>query len=295
MKTRKTFFIIMLTLIVYITNGGIATAQDIQEEGIKKEDNLNFITEKIIINEYEVLKELNKEYNYAKEKNELSINETFNKFTAEDILMIENFKDEYLDKIYGLKSWNLGDLKRAGYTEEQIDAIKNFDGSERMLIQASTRIHVDIGFRNLVRSNSRTTVDLISSFNCYGLVQSNWFNDIFTVVFNTPFSVSRRTATLRYYRPENQSNSYTYPTVLNNGLYGVEIKFPKYHDSSGAHYIHSGSIVLGLTSNSYVFDLQALAKYGYTTFGVPSATIGWPPSISFSSGTREIGQAYTYE
>ncbi len=70
--------------------------------------------------------------------------------------------------------------------------------------------------------------------------------------------------------------------------------FKKYKDGSKPYYIHSGSMIIKLKSNKAVYDIAALASYGYTTFGSnPTFSVTGDLSFTFSSGTYNYAEDYT--
>lgn len=275
---------------------------------------LNFAAENhttnLHINEYEILKNLNE--NQLNKINEVlsvsgstEINTLQNgnftnpashqKVTKKDL--IENYKA----KIYKLKEWNTDQLKNVGYNPSQIAAIKAFDGSEEMMMLAATSVDVNIGLRNISYTSSGTTVKVIADFNCEG-IQSNWFLDVFAVTWSSPLTITSKTGSVRYTNSYGESKTYTHSPVNDGNLYGLGIKFYKYKDSVGqdfnhALYVHSGSIIINLKSNTNVPDIAALASYGYNTLSTsPSFAIsaGGPSGgISFSSHISSAGEAYT--
>lgn len=242
-------------------------------------------------NEYELLRQLNAEYNKAK-KNNLLTSGKFNSFSEDELLAIDNYKQEYSNKIYELKKWEIESLKAVGYTDEQIKAIKAFDGSEEMMILAATTVKVGAGFRNLVRNSTGTTVDLIVDFNAQGIASNN-YKDIFAVVWSPPLTVVSTEGTLRYVNDLNK-NYYEYPTPAASGVYARDIKFKKY-SGTGLHpyYIHSGSMIISLRSNTKIYDFAAYAAYGYTSISInPSVSYPGGLAITFSVGTTTAGSAY---
>lgn len=201
---------------------------------------------------------------------------------------------EYIERIYDLKdNWTEQELRNVGYREDQIYAIKNFDGSEKMLRQAATDVTVRIGLRDVSIGSNKTTVKVIADFNCEG-IQSNWFSDVFGVLWSEPLTIASKSGTLRYVNSNGRS-LYVNETPKNAGsLYGLQLIFPKYKRASPAYYIHSGTMIVNLKSNSEVQDIAALAAYGYTYFGAnPSLSVTGNLSFTFSSGTENIGEDYT--
>ncbi len=279
-------FILKLSLTIFVSFSAYAQGEN-NNSVIQNKD-----FQKISFNEYEYLKQLNEEYVEAKQNDTLDSHEYFKNLTEEELHIIENYKQEYSDKIYELKEWKIEELKNVNYNEEQIKAIKTFDGSEEKLILAGTTVTVEVGFVNLNYSSSGTTVDLIAAFNSEG-IQSNWFKDIFAVVWSSPLTVVFESGHLRYDTKFGQT--VTLDQDLSSGLYNRDMDFYKYHDGPGTdtYYLHSGSIIISLSSNTTVLDLATHAAYGYTTLNItPSVTYPGGISIVFSSGTEKVAEDY---
>lgn len=51
-------------------------------------------------------------------------------------------KTEYIEKLYYYKTLNIDQLKLMNYTDEQIEAIKSFDGSDELATKASAYVYV---------------------------------------------------------------------------------------------------------------------------------------------------------
>jgi hypothetical protein len=160
------------------------------------------------------------------------------------------------------------------------------------MIAAATTVDVNAGFRNLVHNSTGTKVDLIVDFYAYG-IQSNWWKDIFATVWSAPLTVVSSSSTLKYKNDLNQSY-YSYPTPTPSGVYARDIKFYKYvSNGSHSYYIHSGSMIIKLKSNTQVYDFAAYAAYGWTYLSIgPSVSYPGGLSISFSVGTETVGSAY---
>lgn len=262
---------------------------------------MSFATESVsespvVINEFEMLKDLNKDLKRGNNK------EMFSQLSRANKEIISNFREVYTEQIKELDTYSNEQLVYWGYDSDQIDAIRNFDGSDEMMTRAATKVVVKIGFRNKVYTSAGgTKVKLIADFNCKGITITG-FDDMFAVTWSSPLSISSRQGTLEY-----RGNAYLNPTevsktVRSNGIYGCEMVFgtsrgfdnPKPGMAKIYKYLYAGSIILNLKSNTKVKDFQGYAAYGHTsiTFGGVSASILPGASISFSVGTSTAGSAY---
>jgi len=247
------------------------------------EDNSKF---NVTINEYEALKELNEELNKGRS---LDLN-----LTDEEMNVIKNYKEMYTNKIEELQLWSTEKLENFNYTQEQIEAIKNFDGSEDMLLRASSKCTVSGDFNSFNPSNRGTTAELIMEFRWNG-VQSNWFNDIFAVAWSSPFNATNLDGYVEY---KDKDGHYKYidhnPKAA--GLFGSYISFPKYKDERPEpFYVSAGSIIIDLKSNTYISDITGYAEYGYTNFNVsPNVTIDANLGISFNKNVSILDSHRCY-
>ncbi|MBS4539182.1 hypothetical protein GOQ27_11965 [Clostridium sp. D2Q-11] len=301
MKRLKSIFL-AVTLIISIFSGNLIVYAEVDNtKGPENHKN------SYSINEYEMLKNMTFEKgtidiednneipdttevskNRDNKKMEKEMKELSKKLSKEDLIK------EYKDKIYSLKEWKVKELKSVGYTDKQIDAIKNFDGSEEMMIAAATTVDVNIGLRNINSSYQGTTVDVIADFNSQG-IQSNWFMDIFAVTWSSPLTVVSNTGTVRYVNSNGNSKYYTHTPVPADSLYARQMKFYKYKDEGyPAYYVHSGSMIIKLKSNTKVYDIAAYAAYGYNSISVnPYVSVKGDVGLSFSTGVSNVGWDYT--
>jgi hypothetical protein len=166
-------------------------------------------------------------------------------------------------------------------------------GSDEKMMAAASTVRVGAGFRNLVSNSTGTEIVLIVDFYAYGIL-SNWFQDIFAVIWSEPLTVASSSGTLRYVNDLKQSY-YSYPTPDASGIYARNIKFRKYvANGSHPYYIHSGSMIFELKSNIQVNDFAAYAAYGYNMFKIsPSVSYPGALSITFSKGVTTVGSSYT--
>jgi hypothetical protein len=251
----------------------------------------NYSTAKSV-NEYDILKKLNAQYK-KDQKNGLS--KKHSALSEDSLNAITNYKEYYTQKIYNLQKLFDKQLSFVGYDHKQINAIRNFDGSEKMIKAAATTISVDVGFRNKKYISSGTTVDLIAAFNSKGIT-SNWWNDIFSVIWSEPLTVSSCKGYVEY-RDTYYLNS---QTITHNpragGVYAREIEFSKYINAGIAKYVYAGSMIIHLKSNTKVLDFAAYAAYGYTGASLTGVGIdvSYPGGLSIQFGTAmtKAGSAY---
>lgn len=299
--------IISFTLILSMFFCNISTlafASDVKDQTYKDQT--------YIINEYEILEKAYEDYKEILSNNDihlLNTNNIINNSTEENkedsannyqnfikgLESLENYKEEYINKIYNLQNYTIEELKAIGYDEDQIDAIKNFDGSHEMLMRAATQVSVEVGIRNLNQSYNGTTLDIIADFNCKG-IQSNWFNDIFAVVWSQPLTYVSGKGYVEYRDTYGTTSSSTTirHTPESSSLYGRQITFPKNkHIDNKSKYVFAGSMILNLKSNTMVYDIATLAQYGYNSFNpVPGVSFPGALSISFDNGIYVYGEDY---
>lgn len=229
------------------------------------------------------------------ENNKEKQNNNYKNNIDKGLKYLKNYKENYIKKIYELQDHTIKELEAVGYDEDQIDAIKNFDGSREMLMRAATRVTVRIGIRNVEQSYSGSTVDIIADFNSKGIT-SNYFNDVFAVVWSAPLTYSSGRGYIEYrdtYGLTSSSETVNH-TPRSNSLYGRELVFPKYKRIDNKPlYVFSGSMFLTLRSNTMVHDIATRAEYGYNTFNA-SPGVSYPGgiSISFDRNIESVGSGY---
>ena len=150
-----------------------------------------------VINQYLLLKN---EYNITKSRYMLSETHSnavkLNK-AAKDI-------DCFKNRIYELKGKSREELKRYKYTNSQIDAIKNYDGTEEMTVKASSKIKFSVK-KNILSYDAKTglsTVKATVSFSWNGTPE-DYGNDSFAMAYEADNNhifkeVSFVTSSLKY-------------------------------------------------------------------------------------------------
>ncbi len=247
----------------------------------------------IHLNEYEIM---SKKYNSFMEKNRgksvKQISEKYN-LNEEEVNNIINYRQNYVEKINALSELSDVELKAFNYTQEQIYAIRNFDGSDEMLIRASSYVTVNMGFVNTLTTADSSSTTLISEFICHG-IQSNWFSDIFAVTWSAPYKVKSSSGTVRYMSSYGDSSAYVKHSPRAGSVYALEMEFKKYIGGQTPKYVHSGSMIIDLIANTEVKDAAVYSAYGYSTVNLSPSVSYNGASISFSSGVYTKGTGYTY-
>lgn len=112
--------------------------------------------------------------------------------------------DRFKNHVYELKGKSREELKRYKYTNSQIDAIKSYDGTEKMSVKASSKIKFSVK-KNTLSYNSKTglsTVKATVSFNWNGTPE-DYGNDAFAMAYEADNNhifkeVSSVTSSLKY-------------------------------------------------------------------------------------------------
>ena len=150
-----------------------------------------------VINQYLLLKN---EYNITKSRYMLS--ETHS--NAVKLNKAGKDIDRFKNHVYELKGKSREELKRYKYTNSQIDAIKSYDGTEKMSVKASSKIKFSVK-KNTLSYNSKTglsTVKATVSFNWNGTPE-DYGNDAFAMAYEADNNhifkeVSSVTSSLKY-------------------------------------------------------------------------------------------------
>lgn len=254
----------------------------------------NLGTMELHLNEYQVLRKLSEEYEEAKADNTLSESK-FAEMSTEEIEAIEDYRGYFSDRAELLQSWTDKQLQSAGYTEEQIDIVRNFDGSEASMMSLASDCTVKARLLSYSHSSKGSSAEVIAWFNWSG-IHSNNFKDIFAIVWSSPFKEVSSSGYVKYKNYDTTLIKKINYEPEPEGLYGSCIIFPKYKSVTheGTYYITGGSMTLNLSSNANVADFTAYCEYGYTNLNInPGFSIdgsGLGVSISFSSGISTIGK-----
>lgn len=242
-----------------------------------------------VINQYLLLKN---EYNITKSRYMLS--ETHS--NAVKLNKAGKDIDRFKNRVYELKGKSREELKRYKYTNSQIDAIKSYDGTEKMSVKASSKIKFSVK-KNTLSYNSKTglsTVKATVSFNWNGTPE-DYGNDAFAMAYEADNNhifkeVSSVTSSLKYKEFKSPTSVKTWTKSAINkgdqdviGSYGwsfpLRIKGDQYY---ACLYKESFSITGVVSGKLKYFNVRYL--YSHKSSIVP---IGF--GISISRGMSSAG------
>ena len=242
-----------------------------------------------VINQYLLLKN---EYNITKSRYMLS--ETHS--NAVKLNKAGKDIDRFKNHVYELKGKSREELKRYKYTNSQIDAIKSYDGTEKMSVKASSKIKFSVK-KNTLSYNSKTglsTVKATVSFNWNGTPE-DYGNDAFEMAYEADNNhifkeVSSVTSSLKYKEFKSTTSVKTWTKSAINkgdqdviGSYGwsfpLRIKGDQYY---ACLYKGSFSITGVVSGKLKYFNVRYL--YSHKSSIVP---IGF--GISISRGMSSAG------
>ena len=246
-----------------------------------------------VINQYLLLKN---EYNITKSRYMLS--ETHN--NAVKLNKAGKDIDCFKNRIYELKGKSREELKRYKYTNSQIDAIKSYDGTEKMSVKASSKIKFSVK-KNTLSYNSKTglsTVKATVSFNWNGTPE-DYGNDAFAMAYEADNNhifkeVSSVTSSLKYKEFKSSKSVKTWTKSAINkgdqdviGSYGwsfpLRIKGDQYY---ACLYKGSFSITGVVSGKLKYFNVRYL--YSHKSSIVPTGF-----GISISRGMSSAGIVLT--
>lgn len=242
-----------------------------------------------VVNQYLLLKN---EYNITKSRYMLS--ETHN--NAVKLNKAGKDIDCFKNRIYELKGKSREKLKRYKYTNSQIDAIKNYDGTEEMTVKASSKIKFSVK-KNILSYDAKTglsTAKATVSFSWNGTPE-DYGNDSFAMAYEADNNhifkeVSSVTSSLTYKEFKSSKSVKTWTKSAINkgdqdviGSYGwsfpLRIKGDQYY---ACLYKGSFSITGVVSGKLKYFNVRYL--YSHKSSIVP---IGF--GISISRGMSSAG------
>lgn len=208
--------------------------------------------------------------------------------------------DRLKNHIYELKSKSREELKRYKYTNSQIDAIKNYDGTEEMTVKASSKIKFSVK-KNILSYDAKTglsTVKATVSFSWNGTPE-DYGNDAFAMAYEADNNhifkeVSSVTSLLKYkeFKSYKSVKTWTKSAIKKGdqdviGSYGwsfpLRIKGDQYYA-----YLYKGSFsITGVVSGKLkYFNVRYL--YSHKSSIVPTGF-----GISISRGMSSAGIVLT--
>ena len=246
-----------------------------------------------VINQYLLLKN---EYNitksrymlYETDSNAVKLNKA-----GKDI-------DRFKNHIYELKGKSREELKRYKYTNSQIDAIKNYDGTDEMTVKASSKIKFSVK-KNILSYDKKTglsTVKATVSFSWNGTPE-DYGNDSFAMAYEADNNhifkeVSFVTSSLKYKEFKSSKSVKTWTKSAINkgdqdviGSYGwsfpLKVKGDQYY---ACLYDGSFSITGVVSGKLKYFNVRYL--YSHKSSIVPTGF-----GISISRGMSSAGIVLT--
>ena len=242
-----------------------------------------------VINQYLLLKN---EYNITKSRYMLS--ETHS--NAVKLNKAGKDIDRFKNHIYELKSKSREALKRYKYTNSQIDAIKNYDGTEEMTVKASSKIKFSVK-KNILSYDAKTGLSTVS-FSWNGTPE-DYGNDAFAMAYEADNNhifkeVSSVTSSLKYKEFKSSKSVKTWTKSAINkgdqdviGSYGwsfpLRIKGDQYY---ACLYKGSFSITGVVSGKLKYFNVRYL--YSHKSSIVPTGF-----GISISRGMSSAGIVLT--
>ncbi len=231
---------------------------------------------KVVINEYELVKELS-----LKSQSELSDMG----YSAKDISEIRDFHQKYVAHLNGLKKLDNSTLASLGYTLDQIEVLKNFDGSEEqaaflgancIIYSTPTLFNYDGNYtRGRLSYNWNWTG--VPAFKMQDAVAVSWNN--WVVESNTSYVSYYNVNTGIYYTQDTATF-----TTDDNGTKGAGHKFDV-GINDNYYYAKSGGGTFDVRSDVHCQkDFFYYIAYGHSEI--------WPTisfSIGIGGGTASIG------
>lgn len=263
-------------------------------EALKILEQYGLAKEQVVFNEYDA---------YLKQKSALANSTSPASSTdAASIKAIESFENDFSEKIARLNTYSNDELRVFNYTDDQIYAIRNFDGSPEMMRRAASTCTVYGGFSDWKSSISGTTTTMIAAFQWNGEYPYTSLignKDIFATTWTGPFQseLDEEEAYATYaFRSDLKEYTYSYNTKA-KGVFDSEFTFPnakmKNFDGTPVNYLlKSGSIICHLKSKNEENMATGYASYGKNTSAVEPALRVTPdgvfPSISYTEKVDDI-------
>lgn len=208
-----------------------------------------------------------------------------NGLSSEEIDVIQNYQDYYRSHVESLNELDDETLAGCGYTEDQIEIIRNFTGTESELMAVSAEMDL-YSTTALFRyeEGDFTTGRLAYNWSWSGLPVIK-YNDLIAVSWNE-WSVTDETSYISYYYIGNGQTDYY-------GRGEATLTYPDSHESSGAGHAFS----MTMTNNNYfakagggTFDIEsdgAYQKNFYYWIEYDHFTVDLTPSFDISIGGSE--------
>lgn len=266
----------MLFLVAFSTNGyAVSTEMEVRPMG----------SSTVIINEYDAMSGL------AKQSTDALLTMGY---STTDIKEIQNYKCTYLNHIERLKKYDVVTLKEFGYTETQVNVIKNFKGTETEMTKASASVKLTVSV-NLSYNGDYTIGTYRYNWNWSGIPAFK-MNDQVAVSWND-WDVTKQGSTVSYYNLNTAkyyaATSATY-TDGGNGIEAASHKFSMLYKNE--NYAKQGTGFFAVQSDVHEKkDMFYFTAYGHgqlalnISFSVSKG--GGDASITFSKGVSIVAKA----
>lgn len=238
------------------------------------------------VNEYVKLRDLSR-------KNDSALKKIG--YSTEDIKEIRDYKNQFRKHINTMNKLSNKELTGLGYDNEQINIIRNFDGSENQMIRASAKCTVTRSKSSFTYTTSTKTSKLTVNIGFKWSGAPIFRGTDLMAVYNGEqmYYTSDSYLKISYY-PLNSSGASSTKTVKakihDAGNTGASFSF-KVLGNSGLSYAKSGSGKVYLTKKKKLSEVGVGVKYGHTTIKLGSPGVSFPlgVGITFERGIEEIG------
>lgn len=301
---HKVKCVLSYLLVFAVVLNSSSSALALSEDSIVLEEECNIISEakqhlqtladsgenvySVTINEFD--------YYMAKVKEEQS---SFSRSNKADL----NYRDSLEQTVLYANTLSDEQLKAVGYTEEQMVAIRNYDGSDELLRAASTALTIIAGFDPIVTNSSGSSTVLVASFDWHGLYSPGGFliqatEDILGISWDSPWHPDEDNTLIafKYYNEYHDSSILVFEgEIVPAGSYCDGVIIPNCESKMidgrlSNHHIKEGAVTIPLSTRTQQVEITGFVAYGKNTTNVT-------PSISFgvsSSGSVSVGGGFSF-
>lgn len=250
-----------------------------------KNDDAYSESTKIYINEYEIIKDLEKESNESLEKRG---------YSKSQINKIKNGRNDMIKEIKNRANLSDMQLKSMKYNDNQINIIRNFTESDAELAALAAQLTLYLTLSNYKFNGTETTCDVYTSWvwSTYPVTQ---LNDGVAIAWSGGFnSYSAKTYINLYYTDVQNGNEREFTSKgfadysPGSGFYVV---FPLTKAEIGIYYkCLRGSVRTQLYKNGNIPTFEVISKYAHSQLSAyPSITFPGGASIDIQLGTKQMG------
>ena len=259
-------------------------------KALKLLEESGYDVQKTVYNEYDAYLEIKQ----ALENNPMStdgISEEYDEMRN----YIADFESTYAEKIEYLNTLTDEQLRFVNYRDDQIYAIRNYDGSSEMMRASASECYVYGGFTNFKSTTTKTSAKLIAAFEWDGLYNYGSLfatKDIFGVTWISPFKsdASSEEGYITYKNVNTETAIYDVEYApKQEGMFasGVVFNISKMEyvgNNPVSHLVDSGSIICNLDTYTRETQVLGFAKYGKSTGNVTPAFAFSPDGVGLSIG-----------